>query len=314
MIKGERYAIRLQGQSGIPAAPAIFWKRVTDNLDRDLAAGAKDADVIVAVVGLTSDLEGEEMPVKVEGFEGGDNTTLDLPADQRAFLEKAKGLGKPLVVIAMNGSAIDLSWAKENASAILEAWYPGQSGGRAGGNVQSGKADPGGRLPLTFYKSVNDLPPFTEYGMNGRTYRYFKGTPIYPFGYGLSYTRFTYATPVIEPIDGAVENGIRVRTQITNSGQRTGDDVAQLYITPPTFDGAPRIALRGFQRVSLKPGESRSIAFTLSLRDLSFVTMAGDRGLIPGKYQLSIGSGQPGTDSPVQTAAYMVSRSVPLPK
>lgn len=314
MIKDERYAIRLQGQSGIPAAPAIFWKRVTDNLDRDLAAGAKDADVIVAVVGLTSDLEGEEMPVKVEGFEGGDKTTLDLPADQRAFLEKAKAFGKPLVVIAMNGSAIDLSWAKDNASAILEAWYPGQSGGRAVGNVLSGKADPGGRLPLTFYKSVNDLPPFAEYGMDGRTYRYFRGTPVYPFGYGLSYTRFTYATPVIEPIDGAVENGIKVRTRITNSGQRTGDDVAQLYITPPTFDGAPRIALRGFHRVSLKPGESRSIAFTLSPRDLSFVTMAGDRGLIPGKYQLSIGSGQPGTDSPVQTAAYIVSRSVPLPK
>lgn len=314
MTKGERYAVRLQGQSGIPAAPAIFWKRVTDNLDRDLAAGAKDADVIVAVVGLTSDLEGEEMPVKVEGFEGGDKTTLDLPADQRAFLEKAKSLGKPLVVIAMNGSAIDLSWAKDNASALLEAWYPGQSGGRAVGNVLSGKVDPGGRLPLTFYKSVNDLPPFTEYGMDGRTYRYFKGTPVYPFGYGLSYTRFTYAPPVIEPIDGAVENGIKVRTRITNSGHRTGDDVAQLYITPPKFDGAPRIALRGFQRVALKPGESRSIAFTLSPRDLSFVTMAGERSLIPGDYLLSVGSGQPGTGSPVETGAYTVSRSVALPK
>ncbi|MGW8205194.1 glycoside hydrolase family 3 C-terminal domain-containing protein (plasmid) [Sphingomonas bisphenolicum] len=314
MTEGERYAVRLQGESGIPAAPAIFWKRVTDNLDRDLAAGAKDADVIVAVVGLTSDLEGEEMPVKVEGFEGGDKTTLDLPTDQRAFLEKAKALGKPLVVIAMNGSAIDLSWAKENASAILEAWYPGQSGGRAVGNVLFGKVDPGGRLPLTFYKSVNDLPPFAEYGMDGRTYRYFKGTPVYPFGYGLSYTRFTYTPPVIEPIDGAVENGIKVRTQITNSGQRSGDDIAQLYITPPTFDGAPRIALRGFQRVSLKPGESRAIEFILSPRDLSFVTMAGERALIPGAYQLSVGGGQPGTDKPVQTGAYSISRAVPLPK
>lgn len=314
MTKGERYAVRLQGQIGIPAAPAIFWKRVSDNLDRDLAAGAKDADVIVAVVGLTSDLEGEEMPVKVEGFEGGDKTTLDLPADQRAFLEKAKSLGKPLVVIAMNGSAVDLSWAKDNASAILEAWYPGQSGGRAVGNVLSGKTDPGGRLPLTFYKSVNDLPPFTEYGMDGRTYRYFRGTPVYPFGYGLSYTRFTYTPPVIEPVNGAVENGIKVRTQITNSGQRTGDDVAQLYITPPKFDGAPRITLRGFQRVSLKPGESRALEFTLSARDLSFVTMAGNRTLIPGDYRLSVGSGQPGTGSPVQTGAYTVSRLVALPK
>jgi beta-glucosidase len=314
MTKGERYAVRLQTQGGIPAAPAIFWKRVTDNLDRDLLAGARDADVIVAVVGLTSDLEGEEMPVKVAGFEGGDKTTLDLPADQRVFLEKAKATGKPLVIVAMNGSAIDLSWAKDNASAILEAWYPGQSGGRAVGNVLSGKTDPGGRLPLTFYKSVNDLPPFSDYGMDGRTYRYFKGTPVYPFGHGLSYTRFTYTRPEIEPVGGAVENGIKVVTQITNSGGRAGEDVAQLYITPPAFEGAPRLALRGFQRVSLKPGETRSIEFTLSPRDLSFVTMAGERALIPGDYRLTIGSGQPGTESPVQTATYSISHLVPQPK
>lgn len=314
MTKGERYAVRLEGKSGIPAAPAIFWKRITDNLDRDLMAGARDADVIVAVVGLTSDLEGEEMPVKVEGFEGGDKTTLDLPADQRAFLEKAKALGKPLVVIAMNGSAIDLSWAKDNAAAILEAWYPGQSGGLAVGNILSGKVDPGGRLPLTFYKSVNDLPPFNDYGMNGRTYRYFQGAPVFPFGYGLSYTRFTYTQPAIEPVGGAVENGISVSTKITNSGARAGDDVAQLYITPPGFEGAPRLALRGFRRVALQPGESRTVTFTLSPRDLSFVTMAGERALIPGDYRLSIGSGQPNADNPGQTVAYNISRSVALPK
>ncbi|MDO7836392.1 glycoside hydrolase family 3 C-terminal domain-containing protein [Sphingobium sp. HBC34] len=314
MTKGERYAVRLQGQSGTAAAPAIFWKRVTDNLDRDLAAGVQDADVIVAVVGLTSDLEGEEMPVKIEGFEGGDKTTLDLPADQRAFLQKAKATGKPLIIIAMNGSAIDLSWAKDNASAILEAWYPGQSGGLAVGNILAGKSDPGGRLPLTFYKSVSDLPPFTDYGMNGRTYRYFKGTPVYPFGYGLSYTRFTYTQPTIEPVGGAVENGISIHTQITNSGTRPGDDVAQLYIKPPGFDGAPRLALRGFQRVSLKPGETRKVTFTLSPRDLSFVTMAGERALIPGDYRLTVGSGQPDGEQPDQAITYTVSRSVDLPK
>jgi len=314
MAKGERYAIRLQGESGVAASPAIFWKRVTDDLDRDLAAGAKNADVIVAVVGLTSDLEGEEMPVKIEGFEGGDRTTLDLPADQRAFLEKAKATGKPLVVVAMNGSAIDLSWAKDNASAILEAWYPGQSGGRAVGNVLSGKTDPGGRLPLTFYRSVSDLPPFTDYGMKGRTYRYFAGTPVYRFGDGLSYTRFTYTAPVIEPAGGSMENGITVRTRITNSGERAGDDVAQLYITPPRFDGAPKIALRGFQRVSLKPGESRDLLFTLSPRDLSFVTASGERALIPGAYTLSVGSGQPGEKKPVQQAPFRISKKITLPR
>jgi beta-glucosidase len=314
LAKGQRYAIRLQGESGVSASPAIFWKRISDNPAGDLASGAKDADLIVAVVGLTSDLEGEEMPVKVDGFSGGDRTSLALPADQRALLEQAKALGKPLVVIAMNGSAINLGWAKDNAAAIVEAWYPGQSGGLAVGNVLSGKADPGGRLPLTFYSSVDDLPPFTDYGMDGRTYRYFKGTPVYPFGHGLSYTRFRYAPLTIEAIDGATENGLRVRTSITNSGARAGDDVAQLYITPPRFGGAPRTALRGFQRVSLKPGETREIAFTLSPRDLSFVTMAGARGLIPGAYQLSVGSGQPGTDAPSQSATYTLSKAVPLPK
>ena len=314
LTKGERYPIRLEGQSGVAAAPAIFWKRVTDDLDRDLAAGAEDADVIIAVMGLTSDLEGEEMPVKVDGFEGGDRTTLALPADQRTFLEKAKATGKPLILVTMNGSAIDLGWAKDNAAAILEAWYPGQSGGLAIANILSGKADPGGRLPLTFYHSVDDLPPFNDYSMEGRTYRYFEGAPVYPFGHGLSYTRFAYAPLVVEPVDGAVEKGLRVTTRITNVGQRPGDEVAQLYITPPAFDGAPRTALRGFQGLTLKPGESRTLSFTLSPRDMSFVTMAGDRMLIPGDYDLSVGGGQPGTQAPVEHARYTIGTAMPLPK
>ena len=314
MTRGERFAIRLEGESGVAASPAIFWKRVTDNLDRDLTNGVKDADVVVAVVGLTSDLEGEEMPIKVEGFEGGDKTTLDLPTDQRAFLEKARALGKPLVIVAMNGSAIDLSWAKDNAAAIVEAWYPGQSGGLAVGNILSGKADPGGRLPVTFYKSVNDLPPFGDYGMAGRTYRYFRGKPVYPFGHGLSYTSFRYAPLTVEPVNGSVENGLHVRTAITNTGARAGDEVAQLYITPPRFEGAPRLALRGFQRVTLKPGETRNVEFTLSPRDLSFVTMAGERRLIPGDYGLSVGSGQPDEGVQGQQARYSITRMIPLPK
>ncbi|WP_422633338.1 glycoside hydrolase family 3 C-terminal domain-containing protein [Sphingobium sp.] len=314
MTKGQRFAIRLQGESSVSANPGIFWKRITDDLDRDLAAGAKDADVIVAVIGLTSDLEGEEMPVNVEGFSGGDKTTLDLPADQRAFLEKARATGKPLIVVAMNGSAIDLSWAKDNAAAIVEAWYPGQSGGLAVANVLSGKADPGGRLPVTFYKSIKDLPPFTDYGMEGRTYRYFKGEPVYPFGHGLSYTSFRYASASIEPVNGAVENGLRVRTSITNTGGREGDDVAQLYITPPRFDGAPKTALRGFQRISLKPGETKPVDFILSPRDLSFVTAEGVRALIPGTYQLSVGSGQPTDGAGKQNARYSITKMVELPK
>ena len=312
LTKGQRYRLRFQSETGATGVPGLFWKRISTDPVADLKAGAADADVIVAVVGLTSDLEGEEMAVKVDGFAGGDKTSLDLPADQRALLERAKALGKPLVVVAMNGSAIDLSWAKDNAAAILEAWYPGQSGGLAVANILAGKADPGGRLPLTFYRSLADLPPFDDYAMKGRTYRYFAGTPVYPFGYGLSYTTFAYAPLRIEPIGGAPENGVLVTTEVSNTGARDGDEVAQLYLTPPVFDGAPRLALRGFQRLSLKAGERRQISFRLSPRDLSFVTREGIRQLMPGQHKLSVGSGQPGQGAAGQDSSLTLQQSTAL--
>ena len=310
--KGQRYPLRFQSEAGASGVPGLFWKRVSTAPDADLRAGTADADVVVAVVGLTSDLEGEEMAIKVDGFSGGDKTSLDLPADQRALLERAKALGKPLVVVLMNGSAVDLSWAKDNASAILEAWYPGQSGGLAVANVLAGKSDPGGRLPLTFYRGLADLPPFDDYSMRGRTYRYYAGTPVYPFGAGLSYTTFRYAPLRVEPVGGAPENGIVVTTEVANTGTREGDEVAQLYLTPPAFDGAPRLALRGFQRLSLRPGERRQVSFRLSPRDLSFVTRDGVRQLTPGQYKLSVGSGQPGTGVAQQDAPLVLKQAVLL--
>jgi beta-glucosidase len=310
--QGERYPLRFQAETGGSGVPGLFWKRISPNAEADLKAGTVDADVIVAVVGLTSDLEGEEMAIKVEGFSGGDKTSLDLPADQRRLLEQAKALGKPLVVVLMNGSAIDLSWAKDNASAILEAWYPGQSGGLAVANVLAGKSDPGGRLPLTFYRSLADLPAFDDYSMKGRTYRYYTGTPVYPFGAGLSYTSFSYAPVRIAPVKGAPENGVVVTTEVANTGGREGDEVVQLYLTPPGFEGAPRLALRGFQRVSLKPGERRQVSFRLSPRDLSFVTRDGIRQLTPGQYGVSVGSGQPGTDVAHQAGLLTLTRTVVL--
>ncbi|MBW8897708.1 MAG: glycoside hydrolase family 3 C-terminal domain-containing protein [Massilia sp.] len=310
--KGQRYPLRFQAEAGSTGVPGLFWKRVSTAPDADLRAGTADADVVVAVVGLTSDLEGEEMAIKVDGFSGGDKTSLDLPADQRALLERAKALGKPLVVVLMNGSAVDLSWAKDNAGAILEAWYPGQSGGLAVANVLAGKSDPGGRLPLTFYRGLADLPPFDDYSMQGRTYRYYTGTPVYPFGAGLSYTTFRYAPLRVEPVGGAPENGIVVTTEVANTGTRDGDEVAQLYLTPPAFDGAPRLALRGFQRLTLKAGERRQVSFRLSPRDLSFVTRDGVRQLTPGQYKLTVGSGQPGTGVAQQDAALMLKQAVPL--
>lgn len=312
--KGHRYPLSVTTEVAALPHVALTWKLVSTQPEADLKAGVEDADIVVAAVGLTSDLEGEESSAKYEGFAAGDRTTLDLPADQRRMLEQAKALGKPIIMVLMNGSPINLSWAKTNAAAILEAWYPGQQGGLAIADVLSGKANPAGRLPLTFYESVADLPAFDDYSMKGRTYRYFSGTPVYPFGYGLSYTRFSYSPLKIDPVDGHVENGINVTTEITNRGERAGDEVAELYVTPPAFDGAPQLALRGFQRISLKPGEQRQVTFSLSPRDLSFVTRDGVRQLMPGEHKISVGSGQPGFSENTESGTVVISQAIMLPK
>ena len=306
---GRRYAIRVEG-SGVD----LVWKRVSRTPDADLRRAAAAADVLVAVVGLTSDLEAEETGVSVPGFAGGDKTTLDLPADQLAMLEVARATGKPIVLVAMNGSPINLTLAKDHAAAILEAWYPGETGGTATANILTGRTNPSGRLPLTFYRSVADLPPFGDYAMTGRTYRYFTGTPVYPFGHGLSYTRFDYAPPGLTPARGGAEQGVRVTTRVTNRGSRAGEEVAQLYLTFPDRPGVPRIALRGFQRIALRPGETREVAFALSPRDLSSVTPDGARSVAAGRYRITVGAGQPGTGAPFQSAQFTARQSAELPK
>jgi len=312
--QGHRYPIRVTTEALLLGGVEVLWKRIATQPEKDLAAGIAQADVVVAAVGLNSDLEGEEMKVELEGFSGGDKTSIDLPADQRKLLEQAHASGKPLIVVLMNGSTLDLSWAKENAAAIVEAWYPGQAGGLAIGNVIAGKANPAGRLPLTFYRSVADLPSFYDYDMKGRTYRYFEGAPVYPFGYGLSYSTFEYEPLKIETIEGAPERGVRVTTAVRNTSKRAGEEVAQLYIDPPAFDGAPRLALRGFQRIELRPGERREISFELSPRDLSFVTRDGVRQVFAGEYSVSVGSGQPGTNVAVQTGKFVAQQQVPIEK
>jgi beta-glucosidase len=311
MVKGRRYPIEVAADVHGSRGIGLTWKRVSGHPEADLRAAAAKSDVIVAVVGLTSDLEGEESAVDLPGFKGGDKTTLDLPADQRALLEQAKATGKPLIVVAMNGSPINLSWEKQNASAILEAWYPGQSGGLAVANVLSGRSDPGGRLPLTFYKGVADLPPFDDYAMAGRTYRYFTGTPLYPFGYGLSFTSFAYGPLTVSPLPGG---GVRVSAQVRNTGSRAGDEVAQLYLKFPKAPGTPRIALRGFSRLSLQPGEGRTVTFDLSPRDLSSVTPDGVHAVLAGRYRISVGSGQPGSGVRTQSAEFGVDRPSVLPE
>jgi len=310
--KGKRYPIRVRADALLLAGVELLWKRISTQPDAHLRAAAEKADVIVAAVGLNSDLEGEEMKVELEGFSGGDKTSIAVPADQRKLLEQAKAFGKPLIVVFMNGSTLDLSWAKQHASAVIEAWYPGQAGGLAIGNVIAGRTNPAGRLPLTFYRDVAELPPFDDYSMKGRTYRYFNATPVYPFGYGLSYSTFDYGPVSVAPLDGK-SNGVRVTTTVRNTSTRAGEEVAQLYLDPPDFEGAPRLALRGFKRLELQPGEQRSISFELSARDLSFVTRDGVRQVFKGEHHVSVGSGQPGTGVPSQSASVVMQAQVELP-
>lgn len=307
--KGRRYSITVTTEARILTGINLVWKRVSDDPAAELRAAAKASDALVAVVGLTSDLEAEEAPIAVPGFKGGDKTTLDLPADQQALLEEAKATGRPLIVVLMNGSPVNLAWAKANADAIVEAWYPGQAGGLAVGHVLSGKTNPAGRLPLTFYRSVEDLPPFGDYAMKGRTYRYFTGRPVYPFGYGLSYTSFAYAPVSVKP---GANGSMTVTTEVRNTGRREGDEVAQLYLNFPNLEGTPRVALRGFRRLHLAPGERKSLTFMLSPRDLSAVDADGQRLVMKGDYRVSVGSGQPETGVPARSASFRIDQATPI--
>jgi beta-glucosidase len=301
-------------KSGDDPQAQLIWHRVNDAPDPAALAAAKDADVVIAVVGLTSALEGEEMPVSEPGFAGGDRTSIDMPEPEEALVRAVASAGKPLVVVLMNGSALAARWEKEHANAILEAWYPGQEGGTAIANTLSGRNNPAGRLPVTFYEDVHQLPHFEDYSMKGRTYRYFSGTPLWPFGYGLSYTQFSYGQLAVNQSGTGAARRIHVATEVRNTGAVAGDEVAQLYLDFPDDAGAPRIALRGFQRLSLKPGEARTITFDLAPRDLSTVSLAGKRRVLPGTYRVSVGSGLPETGIAVQSAPFRISQAIELPE
>jgi beta-glucosidase len=272
------------------------------------------ADIAVAFVGLSPDVEGEELHVDVPGFDSGDRTDIGLPAAQQALLERAAASGKPLVVVLMSGSAVALDWAKEHASAIVAAWYPGQSGGLAIAQVLAGDYNPAGRLPVTFYRSVRDLPPFTSYQMKGRTYRYFKGSPLYPFGHGLSYTRFAYANAHTSSVALDAGQSLTASVDVRNSGDRAGDEVVQAYLTYPTGDAlAPQRSLVGIERIHLAAGETRRVSFTLDPRLLSSVDAAGRRAVVPGDYGLYLGGGQPG-DAPGERVGFSIHGQQALPR
>jgi beta-glucosidase len=274
---------------------------------------AKKADVVVAFVGLSPNLEGEEMPIHVKGFLGGDRTDIQLPAVQQLLLEAVAATGKPLVVVLMNGSALAVNWAQQHANAILEAWYPGEAGGEAIAETLDGKNNPAGRLPVTFYRDIDQIPAFEDYSMKGRTYRYFHGDPLYGFGYGLSYTHFAYRNLTLSSSTLNAGDELTVEADIRNSGELGGDEVVELYLTPPPGALAPVHELEGFERIHLQPGETQHVRFRLQPRLLSLVDAQGKRSVQPGDYSVYIGGGQPTPGAGV-SKAFSIRVSQPLPR
>lgn len=292
--KGQSYKIvvemyQTEGNAAIRLKSGQYVKTDFTALANRLA----NVDAIIFAGGISPQLEGEEMPVNAPGFNGGDRTSILLPAVQTELLKTLHATGKPVVFVMMTGSAIAVPWEHDNLPAILNSWYGGQSAGTAIADVLFGDYNPAGRLPVTFYRSDSDLPSFTIYDMTNRTYRYFKGTPLYPFGYGLSYSRFTYKNLSV-PKTLVRGNAVTVTVAVTNSGGRDGEEVVQLYLTRPATEGMPQRELRGFQRIFLKAGETQTIRFTLSPAELSVADGDGNLQQLTGTYSISVGGGQPG--------------------
>ena len=296
---GRSYDIKMEYyESKIGAVAKLVWQPPVVSTGAPYAEAvdiAKQADTVVLVLGLSSRLEGEEMNVREPGFLGGDRLDIKLPTRQQALLEAVASTGKPLVVVLLSGSALAVNWANEHAAAIVQAWYPGEEGGTAIADTLFGDYNPAGRLPVTFYKSVEQLPPFENYHMDGRTYRFFKGDPLYPFGHGLSYTRFKYSDfSVSSPRVSASEN-VTVSATVENAGTRAGEEVVQLYLTDEAASvRVPIRSLAGIERVSLKPGERRVISFTIEPRQLAVITDDGRTVVEPGEFKVTIGGKQPG--------------------
>ena len=289
------HAIRLELlHTGEDEGIHLMWEAPAEAQLQEALTEAGQADVIVATVGLSPRLEGEALRIKVPGFLGGDRETLELPEPQRKLLTALAVLHKPMVVALSSGSAVTPGAEMEAAQAVVETWYPGEAGGEALAKLLSGAANPSGRLPITVYRSVNDLPEFTDYSMAHRTYRYYDGEVAYGFGFGLSYTQFAYGAPKFSAQRLEAGHILRVSVTVKNVGQREGDEVAQLYLIPPPLAGAPRLSLQGVQRVHLRAGESKRIEFVLQPRQMSLVNAQGKRAINPGRYRVFIGGAQPG--------------------
>jgi beta-glucosidase len=309
-----RLEVEYEQGSGSKPEAQLIWAPVNEAPDPAAVAAAEEADVVVAVLGITSRLEGEEMRVEQPGFRGGDRTNLDIPKPEEDLVQALASTGKPLIVVLMNGSALAARWEQAHANAILESWYAGEEGGAAIAQTLSGKNNPAGRLPVTFYRDVEQLPSFEDYSMKGRTYRYFAGEPLWPFGYGLSYTQFRYSDLTLAHAVLSAGNSQKVVAKVTNTGTLAGDEVVQLYLTFPAVSGAPLRALRGFQRIHLAAGASQRVEFSLQPRDLSLVTDTGDIIVAAGWHTVSVGGGQPGTQAASITGRFEVTGRIMLPE
>jgi beta-glucosidase len=288
--QGAHYRLRVEyRQHSGGVGLQLLWRPPAQPLLAEAVKAVKHSDVAVAFLGLNSELEGEEMKIDIPGFSGGDRTSLDLPEPQEKLLEAIIHTGKPVVVVLVAGSAISANYAQQHAAAVLDAWYGGEEGGTAIAQTLAGENNPSGRLPVTFYRSVAQLPAFDDYGMRGRTYRYFTGDPLYPFGYGLSYSTFRYSSLRVNP-DSVNKSLLHISAQVENSSSRAGAEVVQLYVASENrLAGSPIRQLCGLQRIQFAPGESRSVEFDLNLEEVSFAAENSDSG----RLAISEGGGQP---------------------
>jgi beta-glucosidase len=313
---GHKYRLRVDASEsyGDARVQLVWWRKETSRsaeLKAEALATARQADAVILCMGLSARLEGEEMDINIDGFNLGDRTSLDLPKVQQDLIRAIASTGKPVILVLLSGSAVAINWEDQHLPAILEAWYPGQAGGAAIADVLFGDYNPAGRLPVTFYHSVKDLPDFGDYAMAGRTYRYFKGRVLYPFGYGLSYTTFHYDSLHVT-LPANPRDSLHLSVRLTNTAPLEGDEVAELYISAldskfPT----PIRSLRGFCRLHLQPGQSNSIHFTVSPAAFTIISDQMQRVPLSGKYRLTVGGAQP--DNPRTSTSDFTTITFTLP-
>lgn len=294
--KSYRLMVEVADLSGF-AGNRLTWKRIDSPSEREAMLEeavqvAVQSDVAIVVAGISPRLEGEEMRIEMDGFAGGDRTHLDLPATMEVLIHRLYDTGTPVILVMTSGSALGVGWEKAHLPAILQAWYPGQQGGNAVADILFGRYNPSGRLPVTFYDTVNDLPPFEDYAMEGRTYRYFHGEPLFPFGHGLSYSNFHYRDLQINMQEAAEGDSVAVAVTVVNEGPYDGDEVVQLYVSDPESSPSRTLkSLKGFERIHLSVGEERTIHIPLAVQDLShYDEVLGEFVVEPGAFEIQAGA------------------------